>query len=534
MVVIKRPLEHFDRCGFSQNNTGASLIESSRISGHMLQGRNMNSMTGVLYQLSALATTASEIFNSLSESARGTFDRINALNTRIQQINNKLPEYEQFMHNNNNKLLFSASGYELTEANIAVLYRKDHSNISKENNPLPLNLQYTNACLPAPEFSPLLDQLHEWNSQQQQMNGSDEQGNDSKQQQGGASLPKYKKCIEAYTDSNFFFNEWAKRELERLKKAKQKRKEERKRQRMERQNVTVTKEKKQVKQMKIHRKKYNSEGQIIDSGNSSGGSGSGGNQMQRVASSAQMSNSNSNGYPQQDSSPRHTPQQQQQTSSYYETSSPNAMMNHSYETSSYSAVPTPPPMMNSTNSRSVPPPPPMNGGYGSSPMMNNSNNGYSTPPPPPKMNTGGGSGGGYGVPPPPSNVPTPPPMMNTGSVPPPPPKVMNVPPPPPSNNFVVTPPPVAATTGEGNIDILKTVESNKSQMNRVAVTGRANLLDEIRTGKALKSVAERKLEPKKEEGGAMSVADILSKKFEKVMGDSDDEDSDTDFSDSDW
>ncbi|KAF0984594.1 hypothetical protein FDP41_000493 [Naegleria fowleri] len=513
MVVIKRPLEHFDRFGF-QNNTGASLIESSRISGHILQGRNMNSMIGVLYQLSALSQTAIEIFNSLSESATGTFDRINALNTRIQQINNKLPEYERFMHDNNSKLLFSASGYELSEANIAVLYRKDHSNISKENNPLPLNVQYMNACLPAPEFSPLLDQLHELNLQQANSEGNEQQPQSSDVKQG--PLPKYKKCIEAYTDANFFFNEWAKRELERLKKAKLKRKEERKRQRLERQNVTATKEKKQVKQMKIHRKKYNSEGQIIDSGSAP-------SSMQRMASSPNMTttsyqqqqmdysnNNNNSNYPPTPSNP---PQHQQYDSS--------PRMNHSYDSSPSFNVPTPPP----NSSRNVPPPPMMNGGgYGSS---TTNSNGYSTSPP--MMMS---SGGGYGVPPP-TNVPPPPSVMG-GNVPPPPPNVMNVPPPPPSNNFVVTPPPVPATTGEGNIDILKTVESNKSQMNRVAVTGRANLLDEIRTGKTLRSVAERKLEPKKDEGSAMSVADILSKKFEKVMGDSDDEDSDTDFSDSDW
>lgn len=523
MVVIKRPLEHFDSYGY--RNAGNSLIESSSVSGHVLQGRNMNSMNGILFQLSSLALTASEIFNSLNESARETFDRLNALNTRIQQINNKLPQYEQFMHENNSKLLFSTSLYELTEANLAVLYKKDHQNISKQNNPVPLNWQYTNNCLPPPEFSPLLDQIHVQLSQQAEKEAQ-QQAEQQQQQQGINTLPKYKTCIEAYTDSNFFFNEWAKRELERLKKAKQKRKEERKKARSERSKATATAEKKQVKQMKIHRKKYNSEGQLVESGSSQS--------LSRAASTRNMEIPNSSSV----------------GSGMDEQYSPNNSSNNYMDSSNYRQpppVPTntnqgygvPPPPVNNT---SVPPPPINSGGYGVPPPPVKTvppppiggNSGYGVPQPPPVSNNGG-----YSVPPPPINnnngFSVPPPPSN---VPPPPTRAINVPPPPSNNIVVSTPPPQqqsSSSGGEGNIDIMKSVEASKAQTKVMATTGKGNLLEDIRLGAKLKSVAERKLAAPKEEEKSMSVADILSKKFGNAAGDSDEEDeNESDYEDDDW
>ncbi|KAG2385996.1 hypothetical protein C9374_003145 [Naegleria lovaniensis] len=223
MVLTQVRIGHFDQPSSTSTKPLYGCIESSRISGQILHGRNMNSMTGVMQQLSTLALTACEMFQSLSQTVQGSFERIHSLNSRIQEINHKMPEYEQFMHQNNHKLLFRTSCHELSESSLEILYRKDVAHISKDNSPVPLHSQYANNCL------------------------------------------------EAYSNSKLFFNEWAKREFERHLKAKRKREERRKQAPLAHSNAThrnlracpPSRRLAQVRQLRIYRHKFNSEGQIM-------------------------------------------------------------------------------------------------------------------------------------------------------------------------------------------------------------------------------------------------------------------------------
>ncbi|KAL9655784.1 hypothetical protein ABK040_005011 [Willaertia magna] len=494
MVVIKRPIEHFDGYGF--RNGGTTIIESSRISGHILQGRNMSGMNGILYQLSTLALTATEMFNGLKQTTMETFDRIQKLNGRIQQINEKLPQYEQYMYENNSKLLFGEGSYELTDENVQILYKKDQQNISKANNPEPLQWQYNNNCAAPPTFSDLLNKLHGDN----------------------------KRCIENYTDPDFFFKSWCQRELERLKKAKQKRKEERKKQRIEGVGKNKSVAQKQVKQIAVRRKKYNTEGRLINEPTSTS------NTPTVSPSQMEQVNEMNSGGIVQDEYIKSNNMPIQSTNISTPTNVPPPPM------STGGGMNVPPPPMNTGVGMNVPPPP-MNTGMKVPPPPTTQPMGMNVPPPPVTV--------GMNIPPPPtgnSMMPTPP-TMNNVNVPPPPSSLVNVPPP-PSGMVNVPPPPsgeiaikpkAPPTNQEGNVDILKNVSEKKAEMARVEVSGRSNLLDEIKNGRKLKSAAERKLAEKKEETTSVSVADILSKKFENVGGnDSDEEDSESDFSDDDW
>ncbi len=89
--------------------------------------------------------------------------------------------------------------------------------------------------------------------------------------------------------------------------------------------------------------------------------------------------------------------------------------------------------------------------------------------------------------------------------------------------------------GGGGLDAMLQGVTLKKTVEQAPVKKEMNLLEQIRAGKKLASAAERKIPEKPvataAKPTAVSVADILSQKFENVH---DDSDSDSEFDDDDW
>ncbi len=249
MVILQRPINHYDAYG--HRNEGTALISSASISGSTLQGAAANSLNGLLFQLSNLSLIATEMFDSILTTSRSTFDRISQLTNRVQHMNQTLTDVENYMSQNNHTLLFTNNGYVFTEEQRAVLNRVNQGNISKENNPPALAWQYQSNCGELPNFAPELNQL---------MTEDPAKG-----------LP----CIDFYSNPSFFFNHWAKGELQRQKNE---RKMLRRKKRQEKLNQRSSQPAKKVASIQLYRKNFDSQGNKIEN-NLPNASSSSGNLM---------------------------------------------------------------------------------------------------------------------------------------------------------------------------------------------------------------------------------------------------------------
>ena len=473
MVIVKRPVQHYDSFGY--RNDGHTIIQSANVSGKILQGTSENSLTGLLYQLSTVSLIATELFNSILSSSQETFNRISSLTSRVQNVNNQINEIEQYMINNNHNHLYNTLGYQFTESGKGVLLKIDQQNISASNNPPALAWQYAENCEKNPNFDKELDTLFL---------------DDEKRK-------KKKSCGQLYSYPQFFFEHWAKEELQRQKLE---RKAMRQKRQQEKKEKTV--KMKEVAAIQLHYKKFDKHGNRIDD-------------MGTPSMSPMTPRSDAFNTPT-------TPNQQ----SYGSPSTPGPPPPGPPPPGPPSSYGGPPPPGPPPGPPPPGPPPPGPPSY-----HNPSPPSYGGPPPP-------GPPPSFGGPPPPGPPPSmgyaqpsyggPPPPGPPPPGPPPPPSFGGPPPPGP-------PPPITSSQGGGGgslADMMANVSLKKAEQAPKPVDTRGGLLEQIRMGKKLAAASERAIPEKKEEKKEMDVAAILNNKFASVLDD-DDSDSDSD-SDDDW
>jgi hypothetical protein len=373
MVVTKRPVQHFDTFGY--RNGGVELIQCAHVTGKTLQGSAMNSMNGVLFQLSSLSLIAKELFDGIMDASKETFSRLSSLKERVIRANQKLNDIENYTYENNPRLLFKATGYKFSDQSRQVLQRKDQQMIHPQNQPSSLAWQYTSNCNKNPEFA---SQLNE--------------------------LDVNKSCEKSYSNPKFFFEHWAKTEIAKQKKERKEAKEKRKNQRKNRQESSFVPRK--VEKINLHHKRFNKEGELITTPT---------NVSTPVQRQDSMSSENIDMMFDHTTGkiippPPSTPPPPLPTSGGY--------------SSSGGFVPPPPPPSGVVIP--PPPPPPMGGGIPpppppmSRPLPNIPQ--YGAPPPPPQMGVGAYSPappqsfGGPPPPPPPGPPPPPPPTATPSSL----------------------------------------------------------------------------------------------------------------------
>jgi len=191
--VTKKLIGHYDSFGLEQK--GQELITSALEAGKPLQGKAMNSLNGLLSQLSQISIIAQELFEEVLQNSKKTFDRMANIRNRADKIIEKLPVVENYVFNNSQNF-YKNGGYQLTEDKLNGLFRKkDERNINKENVPIAIKNQYE-TCVKIPDFS-LLHEYHQ--------NGN---------------------CSKDYSNPDFFILEWAKEELAKQKKSKKRKEKE--------------------------------------------------------------------------------------------------------------------------------------------------------------------------------------------------------------------------------------------------------------------------------------------------------------------
>jgi len=191
MVVIKRPISHYLDLGYA--NKGRELIHCASLVGKTLNGADMNSLVGILHQLSALSAIANELFQSVLDSSKETFTRISDISTRIKNVNEQLDVVEMYAMKSSSTF-YKNQSFQMKEESLSFLRKKNEQNIHKTNFPAPLKWQYDTNCEKVPDFGSLND-LHE-----------------------------KKDCLKDYSDPSFFFESWAVSELEKQEKKKKERK----------------------------------------------------------------------------------------------------------------------------------------------------------------------------------------------------------------------------------------------------------------------------------------------------------------------
>jgi hypothetical protein len=142
----------------------------------------MNSLNGLLSQLSQISIIAHELFEEVLSNSKKTFDRMSNIKSRAEKIAEKLPVVENYILNNSQNF-YKNSSYVLSEETLNTVFRKkDERNINKDNIPIAIKNQFEN-CVKIPDFS-LLNEYHQ--------NGN---------------------CAKDYSNPDFFILEWAKEEL---------------------------------------------------------------------------------------------------------------------------------------------------------------------------------------------------------------------------------------------------------------------------------------------------------------------------------
>jgi hypothetical protein len=185
--MVKRQINAIAEVGFA--NKGSDLIKAAQISGKTLNGSGMNSLSGILYQLNSLATIANELFQSVLDSSKETYTRINNISERVANVNGKLDSIGDYIEKNSGQFYANGS-YKLTEQNQKVFRQKTEHCVDANNMPPALKWQYDNNTEALPNFD-VLNEYHE-----------------------------KKDCLKDFSDPGFFFESWASFELAKLEKRK--------------------------------------------------------------------------------------------------------------------------------------------------------------------------------------------------------------------------------------------------------------------------------------------------------------------------
>lgn len=373
MVVTKQPMLHRDQYGFL--NGGNEIIQSGELSGKTLQGVAMNSLAGLLLQLTTISNVANEIFSELLTASKETHQRILTLSNKVRSVHNSLPQNEQYLYQHNSQLLYTS-----LPSQWKMETKPDQRVIKRENLPEALKKQYEKcAALPSLDH---LDRYQENNV----------------------------KCTALISDPQYFFKAWVEVELARQEKERQERKAERQAriEEMKKAGTYISKkdrkaaetDKKKVPPVMIKRKQLSAMGaEFADSPVPIPQGGAPTSVPPVKVTPAPVSQTPTAWSPPSAPLPPPPPPQ---------ASSPGAM-----PSPLSTGIPAPPP----------PPPPPPHGVGG---MPSAIPGGYGAPPPPPPPPPPPGVGGmpsaipgGYGAPPPPP--PPPPPGAPPPPGPPPPP-----------------------------------------------------------------------------------------------------------------
>lgn len=183
--MVKHHVANIAEASFQ--NKGVELIKSATISGKTLLGANMNSLTGILYQLNSLASVANELFQSVLDSSKETYTRLNNISSRIGTVNEKLSSIEEYIEQNSTQFYANGS-YKLSENNVKVFRQKTEHCVDSNNFPPALRWQYDTNTENLPNFD-ILNEYHE-----------------------------KKDCLKDFSDPGFFFESWASFELAKIEK----------------------------------------------------------------------------------------------------------------------------------------------------------------------------------------------------------------------------------------------------------------------------------------------------------------------------
>jgi len=449
----------------------------------VLETAVQNTMVGILAQLAALANYAGDIFVGLVKESNSTYQRISGLTQKVSDISKLAPVVENYWGKTTPERMYQTPRIEFSLPLI-----QDAQLFTSDSMPKALQDSYKKSYPPPnlAKMDPFMDDN--------------------------------KKCLELYTNPRFFLDEW----IAEQKKLREANREERRRKRLERKQQKEKDSKGAAPKQVKHIQKYifdpNTGEKILVK------------REEEVTPTASASLTGS-GNTMRD---KQSFQTGQISGFYSESAAPPAGME-------------PPPPPPSEDFFSAPPPPPPDE--------------FSAPPPPPRsssLDNVSPAGGFYEAGPPASSRPRdasreavsytpPPPPPREGYVPPPP--GQRVPPPPPAAPDAPPPPPVpaelmaaaGAASGAGGFaaalaskQLRKTEPSTASPVKKV--DARSTLMESIQKGLVLKSATERKIE--KTTGGGSSttaatpnsVAEILARRIAIVGSDSEEDESDEEWS----
>eukprot|EP00112_Aurelia_sp_Birch-Aquarium-sp1_P021558 Seg584.1 transcript_id=Seg584.1/GoldUCD/mRNA.D3Y31 product="Wiskott-Aldrich syndrome protein family member 2" protein_id=Seg584.1/GoldUCD/D3Y31 len=493
MPVIKRSVEPIYVCRGEIPKDARNELEAVAV----------NTLSGVIFQLSSLAYHAENIFGELFKEATSIFDRTCNAQKRIDQLSDKVTKLDSTIEEISLQSINMQKAFKMT-------IHCDSQVTARSTIPDAMQEVYENSE-PVPE----LDSLNEFRSD-------------------GKSSLKF------YTDPNYFFELWMEKmnkELESKKRKKKKAREKKSRDSSKGKVKAIPK--KQYKnvptwEMNPHTKKVTTE--TIPTG-------------RPPSVPAPIQDSDSYLPPPPNASPAHS-SMSKRNSSASSIGRPSSVPPPPpvVSPSKGPAPPPPPPVMGVGQPVAPPPPPPPPGqvshGGGNTfppPPPPTITQGVTGPPPPPPVGIGGTTAPPPPPPPPISGPPAPPPPLAPGMAAPP-----GVPPPP--SGGVAPPPPPTTGSGLGGPDSL--TSALLQQGKRLAPASdralnpppddqgdeddRNDLLNAIRKGMQLKKAQERKLnEKKQDEKQGMDVASILARRIAMELSDSEDDDDD-DYSSDDW
>eukprot|EP00013_Stygamoeba_regulata_P002034 CAMPEP_0177635138 /NCGR_PEP_ID=MMETSP0447-20121125/3743_1 /TAXON_ID=0 /ORGANISM="Stygamoeba regulata, Strain BSH-02190019" /LENGTH=479 /DNA_ID=CAMNT_0019136909 /DNA_START=87 /DNA_END=1526 /DNA_ORIENTATION=+ len=442
-------------------------------------------LAGITDQLGLLFLYTHEMFDNLLQAAEGTSNRIRALDTRVQAVQDFVPQAEAYLDQCQAAQLL---------ANARAEFKSDQTEqsflLTAETRTATTSVAVANAGKP-----PNLQLLDEF-------------------------MPEGEHCLSRYTYPQFFLDEWV-AEMQRQHEEAKKRRRERRKGRPQARH----KEKKKVKQISIARSKISAMGaEFADSDSPAGAPAA----ATSASTSAQAPNA-----------PKMTPASGNFLSAQtaapppptFHAAAPPPAPTSALPPTPAAAAPAPPRSGAPPPPTTAPPPPPPSRDEPPPPPPSRDE---PPPPPPPGRDdlppTPAQPSARPGPPPPPPSGGPPPPPPSGGPPPPPP---SGGPPPPPPSGGPPPPPPAGAASAP---------VAPRPAAVPAAVGGgaRSSLLDSIRQGKTLRSAAASA--PQKPAassdvsvgGASFNVAKILARRQAMEMSDSDaDSDSDDAWEDDD-
>lgn len=505
----------------------------------VLEQASHHTMVGMMSQMSALSMRAYDMFSNLLQESKTCYERINNLSERLDNINKVVPQVEQIFAENDLPTLLANPRAEFHLQPAKQPLHFGHASTM----PYPLRSVYSNCYAPPPlqKMDPYMDDPS-------------------------------KKCMEFYTNPDFFLNQWIieqQKQIDEAKKDRKKRKEAKKKRRaaqagQQQEDTLGPKKPKRLEKVEydpITGEKIKKP--VQDQPQTS------------VPTHAPVASTLNTGSMRGKMSSLRPPKQARDLSRVksveevpQEPTSRDVFRTPSYDQAyaepTHQPPPPPeeefvPPPPDAAFDDEPPPPPPPDRDYDAGEEED-------APPLPDRMPASYGEAQQYQpqqyqipeqyqqqyeeeAPPPVAERPPPPPVAVPASTipappvaapvaPPPPamapPPPAPVPPPPGAPPPPGLPPPAAPAGGGGGgmLAGLANVQLKKAEKIEKPVDARSDLLTRIRGGIALKKASERKVPDKKEDDQApKSIADILSRRI-AVAGDSDSDSDDDD--DDDW